>query len=855
MNQLASQLRKSIGSIPLIDNHAHNILKQYDPPAGHPREMLTSEATGLALNDSVYSLAHMRMLKYLARFLGLPVESSWEQIMETSKSIDYTSFCQSLIKSAGIQAILIDDGFHSDDCYEIAWHDRLTPFPNKRIVRIETLFESIVERYAQPTTEFVEAIKRCVDDPHVVGFKSIAAYRDGLDVDVGDTTDDQDLVIQDVDTKKGGGRYKVITRETIRWLINITLSIASGKGKPTAKTYPNVPFVILHSGYPYARQAGYLATVYPNAYLDFGLAIPLLSGDGQRSLMRQLLELCPANKLLWSSDAALHPERFYLAAEQAKDAIAEVLAENITREEIFFDDAIKIAKRVFFENSNQLYSLGIDYKELDLSSVPVGTALTASSLQPLKGLDSQQMSTSLNNITQPAMAESSKPLSSLVASLRSQSIKFIRLAWVDYVNLIRYRIIPIDSFASVVGSQLIQTPSSLPSEQLAESGISLVQATLGLVTNDGLTPGVSTSSDHDLKPDFSTVWIPSYAPGHAYMMGRFFHKSYEGGAEFETCPRTILQRVAQRAEKNLGVKFQVGFETEFILLDKQGKPASTGAWSTSRKLQCGPVTDCVHEIAQAIMDAGIQLQQYHAESADGQYEIVTGPLGPVQAVDALIATREIIYNIAGKHNLQATFCPRLCSHQAGTASHVHVSVQSAHSDAPSNHPDIPDLPKDLASFMSGLLAHLPTVCAFTLPLDASYARVMDGVWSGGAWVCWGRENKEAPIRLCGSGKGFNVELKAFDGLANPYLGLAAVLAAGVAGLEKGKALEMRDCRLVASELTAERRGAMQIVTKMPTQSIVFEADTNERTEFLKGWLPEGAWTLYKNVRKVNSTPY
>ncbi|KAG8744023.1 hypothetical protein FRC12_014912 [Ceratobasidium sp. 428] len=196
--------------------------------------MLTSEATGLALNDSVHTLAHMRMLKYLARFLGLPIESSWEQIIETSKSIDYTLFCQSLIKSAGIQTILIDDGFHSDDCYEITWHDKLTPFPNKRIVRIERLFESIVERYVEPTTEFVESIKRYVDDPHVVGFKSIAAYRDGLDVDVGDTTDDRDLVIQDVDTtKKREGRYKVINRETIRWLINITLSIASGKGKPS----------------------------------------------------------------------------------------------------------------------------------------------------------------------------------------------------------------------------------------------------------------------------------------------------------------------------------------------------------------------------------------------------------------------------------------------------------------------------------------------------------------------------------------------------------------------------------------------------------------------------------------------
>ncbi|KAG9080868.1 hypothetical protein FS749_007870 [Ceratobasidium sp. UAMH 11750] len=126
---------------------------------------------------------------------------------------------------------------------------------------------------------------------------------------------------------------------------------------------------------------------------------------------------------------------------------------------------------------------------------------------------------------------------------------------------------------------------------------------------------------------------------------------------------------------------------------------------------------------------------------------------------------------------------------------------------------------------------------------------MDGVWSGGSWVCWGRENKEAPLRLCGSGKGFNVELKAFDGLANPYLGLAAVLAAGVTGLEGRKVLEMRDCRIVASELTVERREEMRISTRMPTRNIVFEPEMDGRSEFLKGWLPEDAWVLYKNVRK------
>lgn len=152
--------------------------------------------------------------------------------------------------------------------------------------------------------------------------------------------------------------------------------------------------------------------------------------------------------------------------------------------------------------------------------------------------------------------------------------------------------------------------------------------------------------------------------------------------------------------------------------------------------------------------------------------------------------------------------------------------------------------------MAGLLDHLPSVCMFTLPLDASYARVVDGAWTGGSWVCWGRENKEAPLRLCGSGSGFNVELKAMDGLANPHLALAAVLAAGLTGLASEKTLEMRNCTLVAAQLTEERRREMHIATQMPTQSALFEPDLDERTEFIKSWLPSEAWELYKSVRQV-----
>jgi predicted TIM-barrel fold metal-dependent hydrolase len=67
------------------------------------------------------------------------------------------------------------------------------------------------------------------------------------------------------------------------------------------KAYPNTAFVVLHSGYPFTREAGYLTSVYKNVYLDFGEIFPMVSGKGQRAVVRQVFELCPTNKIMWSS--------------------------------------------------------------------------------------------------------------------------------------------------------------------------------------------------------------------------------------------------------------------------------------------------------------------------------------------------------------------------------------------------------------------------------------------------------------------------------------------------------------------------------------------------------------------------
>lgn len=121
--------------------------------------------------------------------------------------------------------------------------------------------------------------------------------------------------------------------------------------------------------------------------------------------------------------------------------------------------------------------------------------------------------------------------------------------------------------------------------------------------------------------------------------------------------------ISDRGASRRGASFLVGFEVEFILLRStlpEAEPVSKHNWSTTGSIYSGSTGAIVlEEIADALQAGGVELQMYHAEAAPGQYEIVTGPLSPLQAADALVFSHEVIYNIANKHELRATFAPRV----------------------------------------------------------------------------------------------------------------------------------------------------------------------------------------------------
>uniref|UniRef100_A0A383W2T1 GS catalytic domain-containing protein n=1 Tax=Tetradesmus obliquus TaxID=3088 RepID=A0A383W2T1_TETOB len=273
-----------------------------------------------------------------------------------------------------------------------------------------------------------------------------------------------------------------------------------------------------------------------------------------------------------------------------------------------------------------------------------------------------------------------------------------------------------------------------------------------------------------------------------------------------------------------------------LLLQSGGscyRPVDDSIYCQSRAFdQAAPVLD---KMVEALQSMGVGVVQYHAESAPGQFEIATKPFPALQAADKLLLTKEAICGVAAQAGLAVSFLPKPLPGYAGSGCHCHISLWEAgssdgsssgkpvslmiaaapppaadgttaaaanrlphssgsSSSSSSQHyvPGYPLLSSTASCFLAGMLEHLLALLPFTCPTENSYARLQPGTWAG-ALTCWGWDNREAPLRLscpnaADPAASCNIEFKAFDGTANPYIGLAAIVAAGMRGVEEAASL-------------------------------------------------------------------
>ena len=887
-----------------------------------PFESITSEAQGPALLEHVQSsLSHMRAVSQLGQLYncgGSLVEvkaARYEHIRR-----DYWGLISKCLE--GTHAIMMDDGLNADLVYPYKWHRQFVPHVS-RIVRIEAVAAELLEELASTAGfntvneadwernqteaffirfngEFRNQIRAFANDPDVRGFKSVICYRTGLDIELTSRkvlrpqhslTESELLSAFHSFLHKAvqTGNYRFECKEVNDYLVVATCDVldkrmrAEGEGlpfqfhtglgdpdinlvkanpaymQPLIEAFPNVDFVLLHSSWPYTREASYLASVYANAWLDIGEAFPMLSRSGEEAVLKQALELAPTSKIIWSTDGHFFPETYWLANKQFRETLERVLLEGVCAGDYSIMQAVNIAVDIMFWNSNTLYKLDEDKKyphllkacgrpipnesvktlvngssgAQSLKSTPsrstIGTASAAPrNLQPARDVREQALTQAA------ALSVSTSNHMALLETFLTEnpSVKYIWLQFLDYTATLRNRMVTVRQFRKQL------TSGTNPG---------ITRGLLRLLQDDNIAPGGSPIGQFLLAPDLSTLTLnKGISSPSATVQNWWMQDRPNDAAHLEGCPRWTLNSIASTLKSEFGITTLMGFEIEIIFMrpvfDRE-KGAYTDflplhtvhSWSNMSYQQL-EILPMIEEIVDALAEIDIHLPQFHSEAAPGQWEFPLPCFEPLKAVDVLYKARSVIQNIAKNHGLKATLYPRPYNFTCGSASHAHISVNGP-GDTVAKYAD---------PFLAGILEHLPAILAFTLPLEESYERVTAGIWAGGEHVTWGTQNREVPLRKIEDGRW---ELKTVDGVGNMYFSMAAVLAAGLHGVREKLDLVHKDCTADPGGMSEEELRAVGITTRLPN-TLEKSLDALETDEVLRTALGERFVADYVALKKA-----
>ncbi len=306
-------------------------------------------------------------------------------------------------------------------------------------------------------------------------------------------------------------------------------------------------------------------------------------------------------------------------------------------------------------------------------------------------------------------------------------------------------------------------------------------------------------SDMFLVPDSST-WAPLPWTGNktARLVCDVF---IDEKTPFEGDPRYVLRRQLERAAK-MGFEYKVGPELEFFLF-KNGNgnvcPNGCGHKDSMSILQVhdnagyfdlatrDEAVELRQEMVPALEKMGMKIERSHHEVAQGQHEIDFTYGNALPIADAVLTYKTTVKTLSKKYGLYASFMPKPVYGINGSGMHVHQSLWSGSKNLFYDGSDPYWLSQTAKYFMAGILEHARGLAAITNPTVNSYKRLVPG-YEAPVYVCWGRINRSALIRiprnLVGKEKGTRIECRFPDPSCNPYLAFAAMLAAGLDGIER-----------------------------------------------------------------------
>jgi glutamine synthetase len=404
----------------------------------------------------------------------------------------------------------------------------------------------------------------------------------------------------------------------------------------------------------------------------------------------------------------------------------------------------------------------------------------------------------------------------LAAELGEQGVHGVALTYVDTAGVTRMKAVPLAKLAAAVQWGVGMSPV-----------FDLFLADDSIVGTDK-----QGGPDGDLRlyPDLGQLVALAAQPGWAWAP---VDRLTQAGTPHVNCSRSVLRRIVADAATR-GLTFRASIEIEFVLGRgdvpwPQFEPACQGpAYGLTR---LDEQSDFCAEALAALAAQGVEVDQIHPEYAPGQYEVSVGALDPVAAADRSVLVRQTLRTLARLHGLRISFAPSVLAGGVGNGGHVHLSAwrdgKNLHGTGAGRY----GLTPHAEAFAAGILDALPALSAVNTPSPASFLRLKPSHWAG-IYACWGNETREAALRVVTGMTGIrqraaNLEVKAVDLAANPYLVFAGLLTAGLDGIDRRLQLP--------EEITGDPALGGADIPKLP-------ATMDEALkEFTAGPLAEKAW--------------
>jgi predicted TIM-barrel fold metal-dependent hydrolase len=361
--------------IPLVDHHCHPVV--VDQLERDEFESLLTEAHQRGPTSEFDSQVGLAVRRWCAPLLDLDPHAAPDAYLARRQDLGPEETTRRLLRSCGATDLLVDTGLHGPDLCDLNELESLAEARVSEVTRMESVAEQVGARHVT-AAGFGDAVAEALAEyaTRSVGFKTIAAYRVGLDLPAVAPTRSEVERAAGLWLAEGErtGTYRLDDPTLVAHCVHsclplgLPIQVHTGYGDPDLSLHRSdpsllMPFlraqrgsvVLLHC-YPYHRQAAYLANVFPHVALDVSLAVNHV-GQRAAAVLAETLELAPFGSLLYASDGYGLPELHYLGAVLFRRALGTVFDEWLAQDALTAADALRFARMISTDNARRIYSM------------------------------------------------------------------------------------------------------------------------------------------------------------------------------------------------------------------------------------------------------------------------------------------------------------------------------------------------------------------------------------------------------------------------------------------------------------------------------------------------------------------